>query len=82
MEQERTAFAALSSTKQVAARLSSTFKHLLLCPEAQFPATRAGIRAGTLSTAKQTLLLNTIHTPTPSGGTAAMTTVAINGPRQ
>ena len=66
-EQERVAFAtlltSLSSTEQTAARLSQTFSDVVLGPNAnwQFPATKVGIRVGSLSADKQALVLNAIR---------------------
>ena len=66
MEQERLAFAAmltgLSSTEQTTARLSATFRDILLGPNQDwvFPATKQGIRVGGLSADKQALVLDAI----------------------
>ncbi len=65
-EQERQTFAAmlagLSSSEQATAKLSSTFSDLVLGPgkDGQFPATKVGIKVGTLSAAEQALVLNAI----------------------
>lgn len=65
--QERQAFAdmpgSLSSPQQDAARLSSTFRDILLGPgrDGQFPTTRQGIKVGDLSAAQKKLILNTIN---------------------
>jgi hypothetical protein len=65
-EQERVAFAALlnglSSAEQTTAKLSSTFSDLVLGPgkDAQFPTAKVGVQVGTLSSDKQTLVLNAI----------------------
>lgn len=65
-EQERVAFAAmltgLSTTEQTTAKLSSTYSDLVLGPgqDAKFPATKSGLRVGTLSSDKQALVLNAI----------------------
>ncbi|WP_019990641.1 DUF3500 domain-containing protein [Rudanella lutea] len=66
VEQERKAFAdmlaGLSSTEQTTAKLSSTFTDILLGPgkDAQFPATRQGLKVGDLTAAKKALVLNAI----------------------
>ena len=66
VEQERVAFAsmltALSSSEQATAKLASTFTDLVLGPgkDWQFPATKLGLRVGTLDAAKQMLVLNAI----------------------
>lgn len=66
MEQERQAFASLisglSDTEQTTAKLSSTFSDVLLGPgkDNQFPATKEGLRVGSLSADKKTLVLNAI----------------------
>jgi hypothetical protein len=68
MEQERQAFAkllgSLSPSEQAAARLSTTFHDMLLGPgqDDQFPATRLGLRIGTLSASKQQLVLRALKT--------------------
>lgn len=65
-EQERAAFAALltglSSTEQATAKQSGTFSDLVLGPgkDGQFPATKVGLRVGSLSSDKQALVLNAI----------------------
>ena len=65
-EQERQVFATmltgLSSSEQTTAKLSSTFSDLVLGPgkDGQFPATKLGLRVGSLSTDKQALVLNAI----------------------
>ena len=65
-EQERQAFAdllgGLSSTEQTTAKLSATYSDLVLGPgkDNQFPATKVGLQVGTLSAAKQALVLNAI----------------------
>jgi hypothetical protein len=62
-EQERQAFAALlgglSSSEQASARLATTFTDVLLGPgqDGQFPNKRLGLRVGSLSAAKQQLVL-------------------------
>ena len=67
IEQERVAFAAmlggLSTTEQATAKLSSTFSDLVLGPgkDAQFPATKVGLKVGDLTAAKQALVLNAIR---------------------
>ena len=64
--QERQAFAdmlgSLTSSQQDAARLSSTFRDVLLGPgrDGQFPATKQGINVGDLSAAQKKLVLNAI----------------------
>lgn len=66
MEQERQAFAdlltGLSSSEQTTAKLSSTFNDVLLGPgkDGQFPTTKSGLKAGDLTAAKKTLVLNAI----------------------
>ncbi|WP_232074268.1 DUF3500 domain-containing protein [Spirosoma aureum] len=66
IEQERQAFAdmlgSLNSNEQATARLSATFRDVLLGPGAdgQFPATKQGLKVGELSAAKQKLVLNAI----------------------
>ena len=66
LEQERAAFAALlgslSAAEQAKARLSTTFRDVLLGPgqDGQFPATRQGVRLGSLSTAQQQLALQAL----------------------
>ena len=66
VEQERQAFAdlwaGLSTTEQATAKSSSTFSDLVLGPgqDGVFPATKLGLKAGDLSTAKKTLVLNAI----------------------
>ena len=66
IEQERQAFAAmltgLSSAEQTTAKLSTTYTDLVLGPgkDAQFPATKSGLRVGDLSSDKQALVLNAI----------------------
>jgi hypothetical protein len=65
-EQERVTFASmltgLSSSEQTSAKLSATFTDLVLGPgkDAQFPATKSGLRVGNLSSDKQALVLNAI----------------------
>ena len=67
MEQERQAFAALlgslSSQQQSAARLTTSFHDVLLGPgqDGQFPATKQGLRLGTLSAAQQQLALRALQ---------------------
>ncbi len=67
MEQERLAFAAmltaLSSTEQTTAKLSSSFGDVLLGPgkDAQFPATKVGVKVGDLTAAKKALVLDAIR---------------------
>ncbi len=66
MEQERQAFAqmlaSLSSSERATAKLSATFRDVLLGPgkDGQFPTTKQGLRVGDLPTAKQKLVLNAI----------------------
>ena len=65
-EQERLTFATmlggLSTTEQATAKLSSTFSDILLGPgkDGSFPSTKSGLQVGTLSAAKQALVLNAI----------------------
>lgn len=65
-EQERQAFAdmlgSLSSNEQATARLSDTFRDVLLGPGAdgQFPATKQGIKVGNLSAAQKKRVFNAI----------------------
>ena len=65
-EQERQAFAtllgSLSSSEQATAKLSATFRDVLLGPGAdgQFPNTRQGLKVGDLSAAQKKLVLNAI----------------------
>ncbi len=65
-EQERLVFASaltgLSSSEQTSAKLSATFTDLVLGPgkDGQFPATKQGLRVGTLTADKQALVLNAI----------------------
>lgn len=65
-EQERLAFAAmltgLSTTEQTAAKLSGTYSDLILGPgqDGKFPSTKSGLQVGTLSAAKQALVLSAI----------------------
>lgn len=66
MEQERLAFAAmltaLSSTEQTTAKLSGTYSDLVLGPgqDWKFPTAKSGLQVGTLSAAKQALVINAI----------------------
>ena len=66
LEQERQAFAtllgSLNSNEQAVAKLSATFRDILLGPDrdGQFPTTRQGIKAGDLSAAQKKLVLNAI----------------------
>ena len=66
VEQERQAFAdllaGLSSGEQAKAKLSSTFRDILLGPgvDGQFPTTKQGFRVGDLPAAERTLVLNAI----------------------
>jgi hypothetical protein len=66
MEQERVAFAAmltgLSSTEQATAKLSGTYSDLVLGPgqDWKFPTAKSGLQVGTLSAARQALVLNAI----------------------
>ena len=66
VEQERQAFAtllgSLNSNEQATAKLSSTFRDVLLGPGAdgQFPATKQGLKVGDLSKDKQKLVLDAI----------------------
>ena len=66
VEQERQAFSqlltGLSNREQTKARLSTTFRDILLGPgrDGQFPATKQGLRVGDLSAAKQALVLTAI----------------------
>lgn len=68
MEQERQAFAkllgSLSPSEQAAARLGTTFHDVLLGPgqDDQFPATKQGLRLGTLRAAQQQLALSALKT--------------------
>jgi hypothetical protein len=65
-EQERVAFAAmltgLSTAEQTTAKLSGTFSDLVLGPgqDSKFPTTKVGLQVGSLSSDKQTLVLNAI----------------------
>jgi hypothetical protein len=65
-EQERVVFAAmlggLSTSEQATAKLSSTFSDILLGPgkDGSFPSTKSGLQVGTLTAAKQALVLNAI----------------------
>jgi hypothetical protein len=65
-EQERVAFGAmltgLSTTEQATAKLSATYSDLVLGPgqDGKFPATKSGLRVGTLSSDKQALVMNAI----------------------
>ena len=67
VEQERQALAdllaGLSSSEQTTAKLSATFSDVLLGPgrDGQFPTTKQGVPVGTLSAAKQALVLNAIR---------------------
>ncbi len=67
IEQERQAFAdmlaGLSSSEQATAKLSSTFSDVLLGPgkDAQFPATRLGMRVGDLSADTKARVLDIIR---------------------
>ncbi|WP_240543684.1 DUF3500 domain-containing protein [Spirosoma foliorum] len=66
MEQERQAFAnmlgSLSPSEQTTAKLSGTFRDVLLGPgvDGQFPNTKQGIKVGELSAAQKKLVLNAI----------------------
>ena len=66
VEQERQAFAdlltGLSSGEQAKAKLSSTFRDILLGPgvDGQFPTTKQGLNVADLPAAKKTLVLNAI----------------------
>lgn len=66
VEQERQAFAdmlaGLSATELATAKLSSTFSDILLGPgkDGQFPTAKSGLKAGDLTAAKKTLILNAI----------------------
>ena len=66
LEQERQAFASmlagLSSSEQAIARLSASFRDILLGPGAdgQFPTAKQGLKAGNLTAAQQALVLNAI----------------------
>ncbi|UHG94183.1 DUF3500 domain-containing protein [Spirosoma oryzicola] len=66
-EQERVAFAALltglSATEQTTAKLSGSYNDLVLGPgqDGKFPATKSGLQVGSLSSDKQTLVLNAIR---------------------
>jgi hypothetical protein len=68
MAQEQAAFAAmlqaLSSEEQTRARLTQTFTDLIVGPQRDdnFPSTRAGVRVGDLSQAKQALVIRAIET--------------------
>ena len=65
-EQERVTFAAmltgLSTSEQTTAKLSGTYSDLVLGPgqDNKFPTTKVGLQVGTLSSDKQTLVLNAI----------------------
>ncbi|WP_221392148.1 DUF3500 domain-containing protein [Dyadobacter sp. NIV53] len=65
-EQERVTFAAmltgLSTTEQATAKLSSTYSDILLGPgkDASFPTAKSGLQVGTLTAAKQALVLDAI----------------------
>jgi hypothetical protein len=66
MEQERLAFAAmltgLSSSEQATAKLSATFRDVVLGPgqDWKFPTTKVGLKVGNLTPDKQALVLNAI----------------------
>lgn len=66
VEQERQAFATMlermSSTEQATAKLSTTFRDVLLGPDrdGQFPTTKQGLRVGELGADKKALVLNAI----------------------
>ena len=66
VEQERQAFAdllaGLSNSEQATAKLSVSFRDILLGPgkDGQFPTTRQGVKAGELSAARQKQVLNAI----------------------
>ncbi len=66
LEQERQAFAtllgSLNGNEQATARLSATFRDVLLGPDrdGQFPAAKQGIKVGDLSAAQKKLVLNAI----------------------
>ncbi|MFD0988571.1 DUF3500 domain-containing protein [Mariniflexile jejuense] len=68
VNQERDAFAtmlqSLSTTELTTAKLSGIFSDILAGPGSDnvFPSTASGLQVGTLSTAKQTLVLNAIKT--------------------
>lgn len=65
-EQERQVFATmlggLSTSEQSTAKLSATYSDLLLGPgqDGKFPAAKSGLKVGSLSSDKQTLVLNAI----------------------
>ncbi|QRR00139.1 DUF3500 domain-containing protein [Dyadobacter sandarakinus] len=65
-EQERAVFATmlggLSSTEQATAKLSSTFSDILLGPgnDGSFPSSKSGLQVGSLTAAKQSLVLDAI----------------------
>ena len=67
VEQERLAFATLlgglSSGEQATAKLSATFRDILLGPgrDGQFPTTKQGLKVGDLPAARRTLVLNAIR---------------------
>lgn len=66
LEQERQAFAtmlgSLSNNEQTTAKLTSTFRDVLLGPDrdGQFPTTRQGMKVGDLNAAQKKLVLNAI----------------------
>lgn len=66
LEQERQAFAtllgSLNSTEQATAKLSATFRDVLLGPgrDGQFPAAKQGIKVGNLNAAQKKLIRNAI----------------------
>ncbi|PSL34100.1 DUF3500 domain-containing protein [Dyadobacter jiangsuensis] len=65
-EQERQLFATMlggfSSAEQASAKLSATYSDLLLGPgqDGKFPATKSGLKVGSLTSDKQALVLNAI----------------------
>ena len=65
-EQERQVFATmlggLSATEQASSKLSATYSDLLLGPgqDGKFPATKSGLKVGSLTSDKQALVLNAI----------------------
>lgn len=67
MEQEKEAFSALigglSAEEKKAAKLSSSFDDVLLGPgeDGNFPATKAGVKAGSLNPAQQALVIKCIQ---------------------
>ncbi|MVM33668.1 DUF3500 domain-containing protein [Spirosoma sp. HMF4905] len=84
MEQERQAFAdmlgSLTNAEQTTAKLSATFRDILLGPGAdgQFPTTKQGIKVGTLSATQKKLVLNAIKLYVNDLDPATVATVLTN----